>query len=386
MPLAGLTVVATSDDIARLRSATEAAWADEVTMLALDLDKPIPDEAIDRARAIVIQVDRGEPASMRRIEQVRARRHDLPQIVALANADLAVVRALLRQGVSDVVSLPLDPEEILQASLTAIEGRKAPEASGDRAPLVAIVRSLGGSGATTLLTHLANRFVEAEAQGSRGVCIMDLDVQFGSVTDVLGLSPRRNLTDLLEAGERIDGHFLRSVVSTHKSGLSIIAAPDEIVPLETIETEQLLNVIETARREFDCVFLDLPSDWSNWSLSVMLQADSILMVVEQSVSSLKQAMRRLELLKSVGIQRSKISIVVNRVEKRLFGSISLSDIADTLRHDVLVGLHAEWQTINAARDQGLLVNELKPKSTYYSDVKKLAELLNQRLPRRDGTS
>src|SRR5690606_293282 len=137
---------------------------------------------------------------MRRIERVRTLRPELPQIVALASADLSLVRTLVREGVADVVSLPLQPEELLQAAVAVLEVRSAQDDSRiELAPVVAITRSLGGTGATTLATHLAADFAR---QGSR-VCLFDLDIQFGRVAEVLGLQPRRSLTDLLDAGVRI---------------------------------------------------------------------------------------------------------------------------------------------------------------------------------------
>ncbi len=386
LPLAHLTVVATAEEIDRLRAKAGESWADEVNLVAMPLTDRVPDEIVDSAKVVIMHVDASEPFSMRRVEQVRQRRPELPQIVALSNADIALVRTLLRQGVADVVSLPLDPDEMLQAAISSLEGSESVVSADDTlAPLVGVVRSLGGSGATTLLTHLASCFADSEGGTGKGACIIDLDIQFGTVTDIMGLTPRRTLSDLLDAGDRLDGQFLRSVASVHNSGLFVIAAPEEILPMESVETDQLLKVIEVACREFDYVFLDLPSDWSNWSLSVMLQADSLLMLVEQSVPSLKQAVRRLDLLRSIGVPRSKVSVVVNRVEKRLFGSISLQDIAETLKHDVMVGLRADWQSISTARDQGVLVNEVKPKSPYYADVVKLSGMLEHRLSSRGAS-
>jgi pilus assembly protein CpaE len=141
----------------------------------------------------------------------------------------------------------------------------------------------------------------------------------------------------------------------------------------------LQSVIATARREFDYVLLDMPSNWTTWSLSIMLEADSILMMVEQSLSSLRQARRRLDLFKRAGVDMRLVSIVVNRLEKRLFGSISLADVAEALNQDVLCGLRLEGKSISDAQAQGMLVDQVKPKSNYVTDIAKLAEIVAVRL-------
>lgn len=376
---ARLKIIAASNQIEQLRVADGTEWFEGIDIVPLELDERLPEDMLADAGILVVQVDLGVPDSMQRIEWIRKRKPDLPLIVALADADIRLVRTLVRQGVADVVALPLIPEELLQATLAIAEAqRQVRKPKAKLAPLVAVVRSLGGTGATTLLTHLA-RQVSEDRKPHGNACIIDLDVQFGRVAEVLGLNPQRNLSDLLEAGSRIDASLLRSVATEHDSGLSVIAAPRDILPLEAIESEEINRIVETARREYDFVFLDMPSNWSNWSLALLLEADSILMVVEQSLASLRQARRRLDLFESVGIKRDAPAIVVNRMEKRLFGTISLSDVADTLRHEVLCGLRADPQNLSTAQDQGLFVGQVRPKSPYAADIATLSELLTDRL-------
>jgi pilus assembly protein CpaE len=380
---APLTVIAASEQIEALRGASGASWIADAHLIPLELDQDIAAEHLDLAGLVVIQVDPSVARSMNRIERVRALRPNLPQIVALESADLGLVRTLVRQGVSDVVSLPLSAEELLQVTIAVMEVEAGKSGSRDTlAPLIAVTRSIGGGGATTLATHLAACLADSgEARSS--VCIFDLDIQFGRVAEVMGLSPKRNLTDLLDAGVRIDASLLRSVVASHPSGVSVVAAPQEIVPLESIDASQLHRVIELARREFDFVLLDIPSNLTNWNLSVLAVTDSIVMLVEQNLASLRQARRRLQLFGTVGIDSRIVSVVVNKVERRLFGSISLADVEQTLHHDVLCALRADSQNIAIAQDQGVLVNEVRSKSAYVSDVAKLAELLENRF-NRDG--
>ena len=374
-----LKIVAAPGQLEQLRDAAGTEWFEGIDVAPLELNQALSESMLQDAEILVVHVDLGVPDSMQRIEWIRTRRPDLPLVVALADADIGLVRTLVRQGVADVVTLPLNPEELLQASLAIGEVRRdTPRPKAALAPLVAVVRSLGGSGATTLLTHLARQIAENGKPNAR-VCVIDLDVQFGRVAEVLGLNPPRNVSDLLEAGSRIDAALLRSVAVQHDSGVSVIAAPREIVPLEAIDGEEIRRIVEVARREYDFVLLDTPSNWSNWSLALLLGADSILMVVEQSLASLRQARRRLDLFEHVGIKPGATTIVVNRLEKRLFGSISLSDVSETLGREVLCGLRADPQNLPVAQDQGLLVGQVRPKSAYAADIAGLAEQLEARL-------
>lgn len=373
---ASLTVLADSDQIEILRTAKGGPWLADAKLVPLDNDEEITEAHLIGTGILVVQIDPQVPKSMRRISRIRSLRPDLPQIVAIEKADIRLVRTLVREGVADVVSLPLDREELFQAAATVAEIQAGERAARSAlAPLVAVTRALGGSGATTLATHLAAELARRPAS----VCIFDLDIQFGRVAEVLGLSPRRNLTDLLDAGVRADSAFLHSVAAEHATGFSVIAAPSEILPVEAVDAEQLRRVIELARHEFDYVLLDIPSNLTNWSLSVLAEADSIILLVEQNLASLRQARRRLDLFGSVGIDSKNVSVVVNRIEKRLFGTIGMSDVERALNHEVLCGLYADRQNIGLAQDQGVLVSELRQKSQFAKDVKSLAEQLAARL-------
>jgi pilus assembly protein CpaE len=335
----------------------------------------IADDLLTDVALVVVEVDPQDSSSMQRIGQIRTRWSDLPIVAAIEGASVSLVRTLLRQGVSDVVALPFDQEELLQVTLDAVANRKtsAREAAA-LAPMVAVVRSLGGCGATSIATHLAADLAAHDNSG-RGSVIADLDLQFGSVADYLGLRPRASLADLLGAETRLDEDLLRSVAAEAGGGLSVIAAPDAIMPLESVETDDLLRVIRLLRQQFGYVVLDLPANWTNWTLSAASAANTIVLVVELSVASLRQAQRRLELFRSVGIDERSIEIVVNRVESRLFRTIGIDDVAKTLRHPVTSTVAFEATALNAAQNQGALLAKSARKSKFADDIARLGETL-----------
>jgi pilus assembly protein CpaE len=92
---------------------------------------------------------------------------------------------------------------------------------------------------------------------------------------ILGFRPQLSIADLIAAGARIDRELLRSVVSKSDNGLHVIPAPIDIMPLEAANSEQMLRIIELAREEYDHVILDLPSNWTNWTLSLVALSDVV---------------------------------------------------------------------------------------------------------------
>jgi pilus assembly protein CpaE len=326
-------------------------------------------EALAGAAAAVIQVDQESPASVQRFQDI-AKATEIPVIAAAYEPPLALVRALVRAGAYDVIPLPLT-EDDLEAALAPLRdelSKRQNLTDIGKGKLVSIIKSVGGVGATALLTQLAIKYAENETAHRREACLIDLDVQFGDVAFQLGLQPKLSLFDLLEAGSRLDGALLRATTTPHSSGLKIISAPFEVTPLEAVSSDHVLQIVELATREFGTVFLDLPTNWTNWSLSLVARSDLVLLVTELNVAGLARAKRQLELLDSQDLESIDVRVIVNRYEKSLARNIRPSDVKQALGRDVGFNIANDFQLMRAAIDRGVPINEIKRKSALGRDL------------------
>ncbi len=338
-----------------------------ILLATIEPDAEVSADALDNACILVLEIAPELPASLERLSAIRQLHPKLPVIAAVRDANLALVRTLLKQGVRDVVSLPLphaELVEILREVSVQLDVQQAAEVK--QGQLITVMKSIGGVGATTVATHLASEL--AMQSTGRGVCVIDLDLQFGDAASYLGLSNQLSIADLLVAGSRIDSDLLRSVVSTTPQGLNVIAAPADMMPIEAVSADQILRLIDLARTEYDYVVLDLPTNWTNWTLSLVARSTAIFLIIELSVASLRQAKRQLQLLVNQGISGDHISIVANRVEKKLFRSIDLDSAAQALGHPVELSIHNDYPLVRAAHDQGVLIQEIRSKSKIVGDI------------------
>ncbi len=329
----------------------------------------IDPEELAAATAAVIQVDPDTPSSIKRFQKL-LQAIDSPLIAAAYDPPLALVRSLIRAGAHDVVPLPLNIED-LEASLAPLadELTKRHLALGSaNAKLVSVMKSVGGVGATAMVSQLAIRFAESEAARAREVCLIDLDVQFGDVAFQLGLQPKLSLLDLLEAGARLDESLVRATTTEHQSGLNVIAAPPEMMPLEGISNEHLMQIVDLATREFGTVFVDLPTNWTHWSLSLVARSDLILLVTELSVAGLNRAKRQLRLLDSQDLGALDVRVIVNRFEKSQSRAIRPSDVREALGRDVAYTISNDFPLVRSAIDRGVPIGDIKRKSAVGKDL------------------
>jgi len=341
-------------------------------------DEAIPGALLEAARVIVIEVDPGNPASLDRLRAIGRDHPDLPRIAAIADATVALVQTLVREGVSDVIVLPLQIEELLDVTLRALAHSRARSVAVRLAPQLAVVRSIGGCGATSIATHVAAHLAAIRPHAAP-VALVDLDLQAGSIAEFLGASGTGTLSDLLAAGSRLDEELLRAVARKADDHLAVFASPDDIQPLEAVDTDRLLQLLTLIRQNYSAVVVDVPTDWTNWAVSVLSSSDLILMVVELNVKSLRQAKRRLDLLAQIGVERERVVLAVNRAERRMFKAIDTSDVAETLHREVLGTVSLEGQDLASAQTQGVLAHKLSRKSKFSADVAALAQVVAERL-------
>lgn len=329
---------------------------------------PIEASVLSGAAAAVVQVTDGDDLSIARFKQLAE--GPVPLIAAAYDPSMKLVRALVRAGAHDVVPLPLDPEE-LETALDPIRRMAGAHGSRPKAAhqkLVTVIKSEGGIGATALLAQLAQRFAANEAAAGREACLIDLDVQFGNAALHLGMQPALTFSDLVDAGKRLDGDLLRSIATRHSSGLQVISAPRDIMPLELLTSDQLLTIVDLAEAEFGTVLVDLPTNWTNWSLSLLARSDLVLLVTELRVPSLHRARRQLDLLANQDMGNLDVRIILNRTEKGFFRTLSEADAERVLRKPVSYCIANDHDTMTQAIDRGIPIADVKRKSALGKDI------------------
>lgn len=345
-----------------------------LTLTMLAAGAALPPQLVAEAKAIILEVEPDSDASMKRLIALRAAHPKLKLVAAIRDAQIPVVRALLRSGINDVIALPLQATE-LTAILDDLRASIAADAGGEvrTGQLVSIIKSVGGVGATTIATQAASLHAQAAGKDSGEVCLFDLDVQFGNAGTFMGISSTLTLADLLTGGNRVDRELLRTVTVETPTGLRVVTAPSEIMPIEAVNADQVFRIIELAQRNFGTVYLDLPGNWTNWSMSLVARSQVIFLVVELTIASLRQARRQIALLRSQDIDPSRIHVIANRVEKKFFRAIGLEDAASALDHPVKLSIANDFPLVSSALDQGVLIQELKARSRVCKDLQDIVD-------------
>ena len=348
--------------------------ADTVTLVEIEPSEPLPAELVSKARIAVIEVDPADPRSLARLDALREARPNLAIIAGLPQVDLAITRLMLRKGIGDVVPMPFTTDELLTAILE-VERELADtsdELAPELAPVFAVQKCVGGTGATTIATHLADAMARAMGPGLRA-CVIDLDLQSGDAASYLDRKSRKSLIDLVEAGARLDDELFRSVAVEGSETFDVIAAPADIMPIEELDLGGLRSVVALARRKYELVLFDMPGALTNWAMSTLLGANAVLLVGNGSIGALRQVKRKLQLLRNFDYPEAHVAIALNHTASGLFKKIDRKGIEDALAHGISAMVHSDTQLIEQAQARGVLARDVQRKSRFAADIDSLAQ-------------
>lgn len=265
--------------------------------------------------ALLLEIDVRDPDDLEALARLSAEasRVHVPIVATAGDLDTATVRRLLRDGVADFIPQPFDRADVLDVLRSADhKARRRQQRSPAQGRVLAFSRATGGAGATTLAVNVAHALARPERQAK--VCLIDLDLQFGTVALQLDLDPVPGLFDGADARQSFDpARFLDGLVE-HRSGLRILPSPSAPISLEAIRPAVVNALLDLARIEFDYVIVDLPCALTNWTETVLSHADLLYLVTQPNLPAVWQLRRLLDAIEAFGLDGLQVRLALNRLK------------------------------------------------------------------------
>lgn len=294
-------------------------------------------------------------------------------VVVLHEADVLTTRQLMREGAADVLPAPVSEPSMalsLERILSAPVAAGHPEHAGE---VVAILKAAGGVGATSLGVQAAAILA---GRGAGQVCFADLDLQYGAAATYLDLPDAISVVDCLSAGASLAETPFADALASHRSGLRLLGAPNEIVSLDAVRAPHVEALLRGLRRDAALTIIDLPQAWTAWTTEVLRHADRIVLVFQLTVPHIQMAKRQLRMLAAQQLGGVPVVLVCNAVSREQQSSLSLKAAERALdrKFDVVVPLDA--RTMSAAINQGVELSTVRRGTGLERAVTQLAEQIS----------
>jgi pilus assembly protein CpaE len=313
-----LSIVLVAPDEARRRSLSRALKGQQATISRefsaypniVSLSK-VTDEDCE---VVVVDLDSDPEVALDLIESVCSQNSSLTVMAYSAKGEPSLLVRCMRAGAREFLTDPLSPEvlteALIRASARRLETDRRKKVSGK---MLMFLGSKGGSGVTTLATNFA---IALHKESGRDVVLVDLDVQLGDVSLVLGITPKFTIVDALRNTQRLDADFVSTLLTTHRSGVSVLAASDQYHPISSLEEGGLGKLLYILRDQFPYVVVDAGSSLARAGDLLLELADAVYLVTQVDVPSLRNANRLVGYMEGTGDSERRVEVVLNRFEPR----------------------------------------------------------------------
>jgi len=270
------------------------------------------------------------------VREIVGRIPGVSAVIVAVNPAPADFRRALQVGARDLLEVPVDKKDLLEALKTAAEvsqgkrtaledmaAQMVAQKEVKLAKRIAVFSTKGGTGKTFVATNLAAGLA---ASGKR-VALVDLDLQLGDSAIALGLVPQRTIYDLVQGYREFDAGLLEEFMVKHASGLSVLPAPlypDEAERITVKDVQAVLDVIQT---EYEYIVIDTPPFFEERILIALDWADKVFLIAGLDIPSVKHLKTVFRTMGLMAYPEEKMMIVINRADSK----VGL-DVAEVERH------------------------------------------------------
>lgn len=321
------------------------------------------------------------------ISQAKAR--GLKVILIAEDVSPISLHQLLRKGADEFIPYPL-PEQELQQAVERLRNEAAARVKGHHSTpqlqsgaskegaLIVVQGLAGGTGATTLAVNLAWELALIDGDKHPSVCLIDLDLQFGSVATYLDLPRRETVFETLTDTENMDEEVFGQALLTFQDRLQVLTAPADLVPLDVLTPDDVQRLIRMARSHFDYVVIDMPKTMVIWSETILHAAHVYFATIDLDMRSAQNVLRIKRALQSEDLPFTKLRFALNRAPK--FTDISsrsrVKRMGESLGISIDLQLPDGGRAVLQGADHGIPLAISAAKNPLRKEIAKLAHSLH----------
>lgn len=235
---------------------------------------------------------------------------DVSVVIVSVQEEFQALKRALQAGAKEYLLKPFSSESMLTAIRNVYsrdEQQKRVATSAilsdrfkTRSRIMTFVSAKGGVGKTMLSVNLG---VELARRG-KSVVLVDLDLAFGDVTTLLGISDtQRTIYTLLLEGQGY-ADVVHTYLTRHDTGLHVLPAPAAVEQGEYITPSFIQGLLRTLRKNFDYVIVDTANPLQDMFFAAIDAADDVFIVSTADLASVRDNRRMLNVVTTLGYDLS----------------------------------------------------------------------------------
>lgn len=238
----------------------------------------------------------------------------VPCVVLTSHSDPEEMQACLQAGCAEYY---VKSGMVMMTLVDAIprllaDGRRLRK-KRDKGSLVVFLSAKGGTGTSSLCANIAMNMAAHLPQSS--VAVADLVLPMGSIASLAGVADSQlNLVGVAqEPEEKVTTDYLSKYlpVPPHWLFHLLPGVPDPQSSL-TLQVGHIPHIVDSLRKAYDYVFIDLGRSLSKISLPIIHEADLVALILSTDLSTVNHTKKIWQYLREQGIDPNRVFPILNR--------------------------------------------------------------------------
>jgi pilus assembly protein CpaE len=362
-------------------------------MLEIDRSIDVVDEAADtkelldkvkmtEPEIVIIDVSMPEINGMEAAHQISLQYPQVSVILISINDQPHNFKQAMLAGAKEYLIKPFSPDEINSAvkqvarlnrkrkkqadSGAEIKINEPPQA---RSKIISVFGTKGGVGKSIICTNLA---VACAQKYKNKVGIVDLDIQFGDISILMNVNPRRTISEFMQEGDEAGKDLLEDYIY-ERNGVNILAAPNKPELAELVTADGVKNILDLCREINYYTFIDTPSYIDDITLNALEMSDMVLLIIALDLPTIKNVKKGIDVLRSLQFL-SKTRLILNRSSG--VAGIEARDVEKILDMKIRAEVPSDGKLVLSSVNRGIPFIKMNPKAPVSKGIMKVLEIVD----------
>lgn len=356
-------------------------------LLELDGDIDVIAEAVDgkdvlekiktmEPEVVVMDVNMPGMDGIEAAEFITENYPDIYVVMISVDDNIQNFKKAMLAGAKEYLIKPLAPDELNDTVKKVAEiGRKnksksQAEIPGKKIPLkenriISVFGTKGGVGKSTICTNTA---VAASAKSSAGkVAIVDLDVQFGDISVMMNINPRKTISELMQEGENLNRELFESFLF-ERYGVNIMPSTNKPELAELVTSHGVHKILEICKDMHEYTFVDTPSFIDDITLTALEMSQVILLMITLDLPTIKNVKKGIDILRSLNLL-PRTKLILNRSTG--MAGIEPRDVEKVLDMKIMAEVPSDGKLVLSSINQGIPFIKINPKAPISKGINKV---------------
>ena len=275
-----------------------------------------------------------------------------------------------RKGAREYLIIDDQIEQSFQNALIRLTEKSHETDQEKKAHRISIIGAKGGVGVSNISVNLAWTISD---KYNKKVLLVDLDSSGAKDAFMLDLIPERTLLEFSSSDSQKYSSLAHKALTYITPNFALLPLPENPAEVENITSEHVKKALEILETRNESIILDLSHHLNDLSLFGIDCADTLMLVLEPTIISLKAGIQKIQLLEKMGYDRTQIHVIINRYNIKQ--ALTPQQVTNSIDLPVFEWLPNDEKRITQAENSGKPVCFSYPGCKYAKKIFQIPERL-----------